>query len=85
MTIYYLNPGAITNTNFMPNKTTGYYARKHKNKKIYLHSAKKNPITNETLITNVVFLGNTSLNQAGKTFPQPLSTESLQQYIQKYQ
>lgn len=85
MTIYYLNPGAITNTNFMPNKTTGYYARKHENKKIYLYSAGKNPITNETLITNVVFLGNTSLNQAGETFPQPVSTESLQQYIQKYQ
>lgn len=85
MTIYYLNPGAMTNTNYMPNKTTGYYARKHLDKKIYLYSAGKQEINNNTLVKNVVFLGNTSLNQAGTTFPAIQSTEEMHAYIQKYQ
>ncbi len=70
MTIFYLNPGAITNTNFQPNKALGYYARKHEGTKIYLYSPGKYPINlNTTKFTQLIFLGNTSLNQEGQQFP----------------
>nr|UGV34424.1 MAG: ORF1 [TTV-like mini virus] len=84
MTIFYLNPGAITNTNFQPNKAQGYYARKHEGTKIYLYSPGKYAITFETTkFTQLIFLGNTSLNQEGIQFP-PKNSDPQEKYIQKY-
>nr|UGV35776.1 MAG: ORF1 [TTV-like mini virus] len=87
LTIPFINPGAIMNTNFKNNETSGYYSRLAPNtqKKIYLYSSKNKDINTVTKWTELIFLGNTTHNLPGKTFPEKTtSTEQQEQYIKTY-
>lgn len=85
MTITYINPTAIENTNFKYNETSGYYSKITSQGKIYLYSQGKTEIKTGTLFTNLVFLGQTQINQPGKTFPvKTQETSSVEKYLPKY-
>nr|UGV39113.1 MAG: ORF1 [TTV-like mini virus] len=87
LTIPFINPGAIMNTNFKHNETSGYYARFLPNSqtKVYLYSTKNQDITKTTKITQLIFLGNTTHNNAGETFPPKNTSDTdIATYIRRY-
>ncbi len=85
MTITYINPTAIQNTCFKYNETSGYYSKiTDQNQKIYLYSAGKEEIKQGTQWSKITFLGQTQLNQPGKTFPPKGTYTSLTQYLPAY-
>nr|UGV34084.1 MAG: ORF1 [TTV-like mini virus] len=68
MTITYLNPGAINNTCFKFNETSGYWARKLPNSetKVYLYTTTDNSEIKQGINFNkIIFLGQTQINTAG--------------------
>lgn len=87
LTIPFINPGAIMNTNFKHNETSGYYARFLPNSqtKVYLYSTKNQDITQTTKITQLIFLGNTTHNNAGEPFPAKNTSDTdIAAYIRRY-
>nr|UGV34374.1 MAG: ORF1 [TTV-like mini virus] len=86
LTIPFINPGAIMNTNFKHNEPSGYYCRKlpNQDKKVYLYSAKNLDITDTTKINQLIFLGNTTHNYEGQPFTSIPTKEQVATYIQKY-
>lgn len=86
LTIPFINPGAIMNTNFKHNETSGYYSRfmPDSTTKVYLYSGLKNKITSTTKISDIIFLGNTTHNYEGKKFTKPQSAQHVSEYIKTY-
>lgn len=83
LTITYLNTGLIENTCFKFNDTSGYYCRKVTNTetKVYLYTTTNNqPIQNNTLIKNLIFLGQTQKNQPGQGFQKGREPTFLENY-----
>nr|UPW35053.1 ORF1 [TTV-like mini virus] len=81
--IFFLNTGCIQNSNFKILPTSGYYARKLGNDKIYLYSTTtKKPITTSTKYSEIIFLGNTLKNQPGVGMIQGETQTPLKNYTQ---